>query len=158
MQKGIAQFTVLTEAEKPIVDKLGFPVLLDLISLRIPFPQRAICTTAKVIKEQPDTVRRYTRAYVEAIHYFKNHKEETIQIMRKYSRVEDRKVLEHTWSWLTQDMPAKPYPPLEGYGSVLREMSLNNPKAASMNAREMIDDRFVKELDDSGVIEALYKK
>ena len=62
MQKGIAQFTVLTEAEKPIVDKLGFPVLLDLISLRIPFPQRAICTTAKLIKEQPDTVRRYMRA------------------------------------------------------------------------------------------------
>ena len=38
MQKGIVQFTVLTEAEKPIVDKLGYPVLLDLISLRIPFP------------------------------------------------------------------------------------------------------------------------
>lgn len=158
MQKGIAQFTVLTEAEKPIVDKLGFPVMLDLISLRIPFPQRAICTTAKIIKEQPDTVRRYMRAYVEAIHYFKNHKEETIQIMRKYSRMEDRKVLEHTWSWFTQDMPAKPYPPLEGYQSVLREMSLTNPKAAIMNAQEMIDARFVKELDDSGVIEALYKK
>jgi NitT/TauT family transport system substrate-binding protein len=158
MQKGIAQFTVLTEAEKPIVDKLGFPVMLDLISLRIPFPQRAICTTAKVIKEQPDTVRRYTRAYVEAIHYFKNHKEETIQIMRKYSRMEDRKVLEHTWSWFNENMPAKPYPPLEGYQSVLREMSLTNPKAAIMNAQEMIDTRFVKELDDSGVIEALYKK
>ena len=37
MQKGIVQFTVVTEAEKPVVDKLGFPVLLDLISLKIPF-------------------------------------------------------------------------------------------------------------------------
>ena len=50
MQKGIVQFTVLTEAEKPIVDKPGFPVLLDLISLRIPFPQRGIYTTGKFIK------------------------------------------------------------------------------------------------------------
>ena len=158
MQKGIAQFTVLTEAEKPIVDKLGFPVLLDLISLRIPFPQRGIYTTAKLIREQPEMVRRYTRAYVEAIHYFKTRKEETIQIMRKYSRMEDRNVLEHTWSWFTQEMPAKPYPPLDGYQNVLQEMALTNPKAAVMNAKEMVDVRFVKELDDTGFIQSLEKK
>lgn len=99
MQKGLVQFTVLTEAEKPVIDKLGYPVLLDLISLKIPFPQRGIYTSAKYIKEQPDVVRRYMRAYVEAIHYFKTRKEETIQIMRKYSRVEDRQVLEHTQTW-----------------------------------------------------------
>lgn len=111
MQKGIVQFTVLTEAEKPIIDKFGYPVLLDLISLKIPFPQRGIYTTGKYIKEQPDTVRRYVRAYVEAIHYFKTRKEETMQILRKYSRVEDRGVLEHTQDWFTQNMPDYPYPP-----------------------------------------------
>ena len=158
MQKGIVQFTVLTEAEKPIVDKLGFSVLLDLISLKIPFPQRGIYTTGKYIKEQPDTVRRYVRAYVEAIHYFKTRKEETIQIMSKYSRVEDRTVLEHTWSWFTQNMPENPYPPLEGYQVVLQEMAAANPKAAALNAKEIVDARFVKELEDSGFIASLYKK
>jgi ABC-type nitrate/sulfonate/bicarbonate transport system substrate-binding protein len=158
MQKGIVQFTVLTEAEKPIVDKLGFSVLLDLISLRIPFPWRGISTTGKYIKEQPDTVRRYMRAYVEAIHYFKTRKEETMQIMSKYSRVEDRNVLEHTWSWFAQNMPENPYPPLEGYQVVLQEMATTNPKAAALNAKELLDTRFVKELEDSGFIASLYKK
>jgi len=157
MQKGLVQFTVLTEAEKPIVDKLGYPVLLDLISLRIPFPQRGIYTTGKLIKEQPDTVRRYTRAYVEAIYYFKTHKEETIQIMRKYSRVEDRNVLEHTWSWFTQNMPDVPYPPVDGYQVVLQEMASTNPKATAVNPKELVDARFVKELEDSGFIAGLYK-
>jgi len=158
MQKGIVQFTVLTEAEKPIVDKLGFSVLLDLISLRIPFPWRGISTTGKYIKEQPDTVRRYMRAYVEAIHYFKTRKEETMQIMSKYSRVEDRNVLEHSWSWFAQNMPENPYPPLEGYQVVLQEMATTNPKAAAVNAKELLDTRFVKELEDSGFIASLYKK
>jgi ABC-type nitrate/sulfonate/bicarbonate transport system substrate-binding protein len=158
MQKGIVQFTVLTEAEKPIVDKLGFSVLLDLISLRIPFPQRGIYTTRKYIKEQPDTVRRYVTAYVEAIHYFKTRKEETIKILSKYSRVEDRNVLEHTWSWFTQNMPDNPYPPLEGYQVVLQEMTSTNPKAAALNAKELLDTRFVKELEDSGFIASLDKK
>ena len=158
MQKGIAQFTVLTESEKPIVDKLGFPVLLDIVSLRIPFPQRGIYTTTKFIKEHPDTVRRYMRAYVEALHYFKTHKEETVQIMRKYSRVEDRNVLEHTWSWFSQNMPDVPYPPIDGYQTVLQEMALSNPKAAALKAKDLVDDRFVKELEDSGFVASLYKK
>ena len=158
MQKGIVQFTVLTEAEKPIVDKLGFPVLLDLISLRIPFPQRGIYTTAKFIKDHPETVRRYMRAYVEAIHYFKTRKEETMHIMRKYSRVEDRKVLEHTWSWFTDNMPDAPYPPLEGYQTVLHEMASANPKAAAANAGDFVDVRFVKELEDAGFIANLHRK
>lgn len=158
MQKGIVQFTVLTEAEKPIVDKLGYPVLLDLVSLRIPFPWRGIYTTGKFIKERPETVRQYMRAYVEAIHYFKTRKEETIQIMRKYSRVEDRKVLEHTWSWFAQDMPENPYPPVEGYQNVLQEMASTNPKAAAVNVREFLDVRFVKEMEDTGFIQNLYRK
>jgi ABC-type nitrate/sulfonate/bicarbonate transport system substrate-binding protein len=158
MQKGIVQFTVLTEAEKPVVDKLGYPVLLDLISLKIPFPQRGIYTTGKYIKEQPDTVRRYVRAYVEAIHFFKTRKEETIQILRKYSRVEDRGVLEHTQTWFTQNMPEYPYPPVEGYQTVLQEMASSNPKAAALNPKDLVDARFVKELEDSGFVAGLYKK
>jgi NitT/TauT family transport system substrate-binding protein len=158
MQKGIVQFTVLTEAEKPIIDKLGYAVLLDLISLKIPFPQRGIYTTGKTIKDQPDTVRRYVRAYVEAIHYFKTRKEETVQILRKYSRVEDRSVLEHTQSWFSQNMPDYPYPPIEGYQTVLQEMASSNPKAAALNARELVDGRFVKELEDSGFVASLGKK
>lgn len=158
MQKGIVQFTVLTEAEKPIVDKLGFPILLDLISLKIPFPQRGIYTTGKLIKEQPDMVRRYMRAYVEAIHYFKTRKEETMQIMRKYSRLEDRNVLEHTQSWFTQNMPEYPYPPVEGYQVVLQEMASTNPKAAALNAKELLDARFVKELEDNGFVAGLQRK
>jgi NitT/TauT family transport system substrate-binding protein len=158
MQKGIVQFTVVTEAEKPIVDKLGYPILLDLISLRIPFPQRGIYTTGKTIKEQPETVRRYVRAYVEAIHYFKTRKEETMQIMGKYSRVEDRNVLEHAWSWFTQNMPEYPYPPVEGYQGILQEMASTQPKAAALNAKELVDARFVKELEDAGFVANLHKK
>jgi NitT/TauT family transport system substrate-binding protein len=158
MQKGIVQFTVLTEAEKPIVDKFGYSVLLDLIALKIPFPQRGIYSTGKYVKEQPDTVRRYMRAYVEAIHYFKTRREETIQILRKYSRVEDRGVLEHTQNWFTQNMPEYPYPPVEGYQVVLQEMATSNPKAGALNAKELVDPRFVKELEDGGFVSALGRK
>ena len=158
LQKGIVQFTVVTEAGKAQAEKLGYPTVVDMVALQIPFPQNGIYTSTKLIRENPDLVRRYMRAYVEALHFYKNHKEDTFKIMRKYSRVEDRNVLEVAWDWHARFMPEAPYPPVEGYQLVLNDIAEKNPKAAQANVKEYIDARFVKELEDSGFIKGLYRK
>jgi NitT/TauT family transport system substrate-binding protein len=158
LQKGIVQFTVVTEAGKAQAEKLGYPTVVDMVTLQIPFPQNGIYTSTKLIRENPDLVRRYMRAYGEALHFYKTQKEDTIKIMRKYSRVEDRKVLEDAWDWHAKFMPDAPYPPVEGYQLVLQDMAEKNPKAAQANVKDYIDTRFVKELEDSGFIKGLYRK
>lgn len=158
LQKGIVQFTVVTEAGKAAAEKLGYPMVVDMATLQIPFPQNGVYTSTKLIRENPDLVRRYIRAYTEAIHYFKTHKEDAIKIMRKYSRLDDPRVLEEAWDWHARFFPEAPYPPPEGYQLVLQDMAATNPKAAQANAKDMVDLRFVKELEDSGFIKNLYKK
>lgn len=158
LQKGVVHFTVVTEAGKAMAAKLGFPMLIDLATLKIPFPQNGIYTSAKFIREKPDIVRRYLRAYVEGIHFFKTHKEEAIGIMRKYSRVEDRRPLEESWEWHARYVPEAPYPPVDGYQTILEDLAPKNPKAAQANARDFVDIRFIKEIDDSGFIKKLYGK
>ena len=158
LQKGIVQFTVVTEAGKAQAEKLGYPTVVDMVSLRIPFPQNGVYTSTKLIRENPDLVRRYMRAYTEAIYYYKTHKEETQKIMRKYSRLDDRKVLDEAWEWHARFIPEAPYPPPEGYQLVLQDMAATNPKAAQANVKDYVDLSFVKELEDSGFIKALYRK
>jgi ABC-type nitrate/sulfonate/bicarbonate transport system substrate-binding protein len=158
LQNGIVQFTVVTEAGKAIAEKLGYPTVVDMVSLQIPFPQNGIYTSTKLTRDNPDFVRRYLRSYVESIHYYKTHKEETMKIMRKYSRVEDRKVLEEAWDWHSRFMPESPYPPADGYKLVLQDIAEKNPKAAQANVKDYIDTRFVKELEDSGFIKGLSRK
>jgi len=158
LQKRIVDFTVVTEAGKAMAEKLGYPTVVDMVALKIPFPQNGIFTSTKLIRDNPDFVRRYMRAYVEAIHFYKTHKEDTIKIMRKYSRVEDRKFLDEAWDWHVKFMPDAPYPPPDGYQLVLQDMAEKNPKAAQADIKDYINARFVKELDDSGFIKALYRK
>lgn len=158
LQKGIVQFTVVTEAGKAQAERLGYPTVVDMVTLQIPFPQNGIYTSTKLIRENPDLMRRYLRAYTEAIHFYKTHKEETLKIMRKYSRVEDRRVLEDAWDWHAKFMPDAPYPPADGYQLVLQDMAEKNPKAAQANVKDYIDTRFIKELEDSGFIKGLYRK
>src|SRR5574341_593794 len=97
LQKGIVNFTVVTETGKVMAEKLGFPTLVDMATLEIPFPQNGLYTSTRLIRERPDIVRRYVRAYVEAIHYYATRKEETLKILEKYSRVSDRKALDESW-------------------------------------------------------------
>ena len=158
LQKGIVNFTVVTEAGKAMAEKLGYPTVVDMVTLQIPFPQNGIYTSTKLTRGNPDFVRRYLRAYVEAIHYFKSHKEDTLKIMRKYSRLDDRNILEEAWEWHTKFMPDAPYPPAEGYRLVLQDMAEKNPKAAQANVNDYIDTRFIKELEESGFIKGLSRK
>jgi NitT/TauT family transport system substrate-binding protein len=158
LQKGIVQFTVVTEAGKAQAERLGYPTVVDMVALQIPFPQNGIYTSTKLIRENPDLVRRYLRAYTEAIHYYKTHKEETQRIMRKYSRVDDRRMLDEAWDWHAKFMPEAPYAPPEGYQLVLQDLAEKNPKAAHANVKDYIDSRFVKELEDTGFIRGLYRR
>jgi len=158
LQKRIVDFTVVTEAGKAMAEELGYPTVVDMVALKIPFPQNGIFTSTKLIRDNSDFVRRYMRAYVEAIHFYKTHKEDTIKSMRKYSRLDDRKFLDEAWDWHVKFMPDVPYPPPDGYQLVLQDMAEKNPKAAQADIKDYIDARFVKELDDSGFIKALYRK
>jgi NitT/TauT family transport system substrate-binding protein len=158
LQKGIVQFTVVTEAGKAQAEKLGYPTVVDMVALQIPFPQNGVYTSTKLIRENPDLVRRYMRAYTEAIYFYKTHKEDVFKIMRKYSRVDDRKFLEEAWDWHAKFMPDAPYAPIDGYQLVLQDLAEKNPKAAQANVKDYIDSRFVKELEDSGFIKNLYRK
>jgi NitT/TauT family transport system substrate-binding protein len=158
LQKGIVNFTVATEPGKAMAEKLGFPTLVDMAALQIPFPQNGVYTSTRFIREHGDIVRRYMRAYVEAIHFYKTHKEEAIKISQKYSRLDDRKAQEETWEWHTKYIPNAPYPPVDGYQLILQDMAASNPKATQANAKDYVDLRFVKELEDSGFIKSLYGK
>jgi hypothetical protein len=51
-----------------------------------------------------------------------------------------------------------PESPLEGYRLVVQEMASTNPKTAAINARELVDARFGKKLEDSGFSPSLCKK
>lgn len=158
LQKGIVHFTVVTEAGKAAAEKLGYPTVVDMVKLEIPFPQNGIYTSPRLIRERPDLVRSYMKAYVEAIHFYKTRKEETIKIEQKYSRLSDRAAVEKSWEWNARYLLEAPYPLADGYQTLLQELALTNPKAAQASARDFVDVRFVKELEDSGFIKKLYGK
>jgi LysM repeat protein len=138
--------------------KMGFNILVDLQMLGLEYQYTALATTRDFIKARPDIVRAVVKSSVEAIHFLKTHRQETLEILRKYMRINDTDALVEAYEQIGLNLiPEKPYPTLRGIQLMLGELGAKDPKAKAAKPEQFVDMSFVKELDDSGAIDRLYK-
>jgi NitT/TauT family transport system substrate-binding protein len=158
LEAGKLQGAMLSPPTTLRAKKAGFPVLADLQMLGLEYQHTGIATTRSLIKSRPELVRDFMRAYVEGIHYAKTHRKETLEILAKYLRTDDKDVLEETYeSIMVTLVPEKPYPTLKGIQIILRELGAKDPAARSAKPEQFVDLTFIKELDGSGFVDRLYK-
>jgi ABC-type nitrate/sulfonate/bicarbonate transport system substrate-binding protein len=142
-------------------EKRGLAVIADVAQMGLVFQHAGVVTTRRFIREHRDTVRRYVRAQVEAVHLMWTDKEAAIKALAHYmGRGLDREILEKSYeNVLTEAMfPKKQYPSLDGLKTVLENIAKRDPRAKSAKPEQFVDFSFIKELDESGFINALYKK
>jgi NitT/TauT family transport system substrate-binding protein len=144
-----------------IGQKNGFTVLADVASLGLAFQHTGAVTTRKFIREDSEAVRKYVRAHVEAIHRLKTDRETGLKVAAKYfGKVRDAESMEKAYDRYIRDnqLPRKQYPSLEGLKTVLGTLAEKDAKARAINPEELVDLRFIKELDQSGFVDALYTR
>jgi len=154
MQQGQAQFTVISSTELEQADKMGFKILVDLASKRIPYPHSGVITSQKILREKHDAILRFGRATVEAIHFFKTQKVPTLGILKKYAKT-DLSTLDSAYAYLKGALPDLPYPTLEGMKTILAEMGRTRPDVLKADASSMVDPSIVKAIDDEGFLKRL---
>ncbi len=67
------------------------------------------------------------------------------------------KTLQEGYKLLKSTSEIKPYPFVEGFKTVLDELSKRIPAAKAANPKDFFDARFIQELERSGYIESLYQ-
>jgi len=154
MQQGQAQFTVISTTEREEAEKLGFKVLVDLASKKIAYTHAGVITSQKILKEKHDAMLRFGRASVEAIHYFKNNRPQTLAILKKYAKT-DLSTLDSAYAYLKNAIPDMPYPTLEGMKTILAEMGRTRPEVLRYDAATMVDTSIVKAIDEEGFLKKL---
>lgn len=162
LESGRAQATALTFPSSFVLWKKGFNILADLSTLDFPFQTTGIATTRRFIQKNPEVIRKYVKAQIEAVHRLKKDRGTTLKILAKYFiGVKDTEAFEKAYDRVvTNDkiVPPKQYPTVEGIKSVLDMMAENEPRAKKANPEDFVEMRFVKELDDNGFIDRLYQR
>jgi len=154
VQQNQAQFTVISNAEREPADKMGFKVLADLASKRIPYPHSGLITSQKIIKDRREAMLRFGRATIEAIHFLKTNKPQTIAILKKYAKV-DPIALEPAYAYMKTAIPDAPYPTVEGMRTFINEMGRSQPDILKQDPASFVDASIVKAIEDEGFIKRL---
>jgi NitT/TauT family transport system substrate-binding protein len=154
---GRIQATVVQPPASIIAQKRGMNILADLPKLGLVYQHTCVVTTRRFIRTHPEIVRRYVKSQVEAVHRIYTDKETSMRALAKYfGHGVDRDVVEKTWENLLSEsvLPKKQYPSIEGIKTILA----TEAKGKSAKPEEFADSTFIRELDQSGFIDALYKK
>lgn len=158
MQGNALQATLLQAPETLRAKELGFRVLLDFTKLDVEWQQNGVASTREYIKRKPDTVRRFMRAYVDAIHYNLTNSKGAQKILQKYLAIKEDKPVEEAYNEIVVKLTRRvPYPTESGIQLFLDQLKLKNPKAAQAKPSDFTDVSFLKELESSGYIDKLYK-
>ena len=120
-----------------------------------------LTTTMGFVQKHEEEIRCLIRGFVEAIHFFITHKQDTIEILKQFvtpilSLKSDNEVEGLYQEW-TQSLERKPYPSIEAIANVFQLALRRNPEIASFNPLALWNTHYVRELDDCGYIDQLYK-
>ncbi|HEX6768632.1 MAG TPA: ABC transporter substrate-binding protein, partial [Candidatus Binatia bacterium] len=122
------------------------------------YPTTPVAARISYIKDKRDTARRFTRALLEGIHLYKTNKEFSKKVIGKYVKTDDNDALEDSYQFFSRLVPNKPYPSLDSVKEALAELGEKDPKVRAAKAEDFVDLSLIKEFDDNGFIDGLYKK
>jgi ABC-type nitrate/sulfonate/bicarbonate transport system substrate-binding protein len=126
--------------------------------LNVPYASTGVATRGDLIRNDPELVKRYLSAQLEAIALMKRDRAFTLKVLSKYLRTTDSDLLSETYDiQIAKYMMRVPLPTAEAVRSVLDELKDRNPKARDQDPRKFLDDRFIRELQTNGFIDNLYR-
>ena len=136
----------------------GFFELVNYDALGLSYPQHSVTTLRPTIANNPEMVERVLKTLIEAVAIFKSNKQKSFRLWRKYMRGASEEFIEETYQHTIVAMESVPTPSVEVIASVLDMVSAHYPQAKQTDPSLIVDPSFVRRIDQSGFISALYKK
>lgn len=133
----------------------GHRVLADMGEMTANFPQSSLYVKGSLIKENRDQVKRFVRAYAEAVHVIRTDKARTQRVFSQRMRMDDKEMLNTTYDYFA---PRFSFPPRINMAGVRDTYSFYAEKDADLRGKtgeEFIDNSFMDELEKEGFFKKL---
>jgi len=158
MKAGQLDAAIVLPPITTIAQREGMNVLLDMSELGAEYQITGLASSQSFIMRHRSSALKLMRAFVEGIHFYKTRKKESMAIIAKYMRTDDMEAVGATWDYFANRIvPKKPYPSAQGIKALLELAAKERPEAAKVPPERMMNISLLKELDESGFIDRLYK-
>ncbi|MBI2230700.1 MAG: ABC transporter substrate-binding protein [Deltaproteobacteria bacterium] len=148
-----AVLTVPTDAQAL---KLGYHYVIYGPDLKIAYAATTLNTRRSILAKRGPVIGRFMRAMAEAAKIMHTDKEYVFKVLGKHLRIDDRNLLEASYNVEIKALEPRLAMKPEGFQSTLDEIAPVEPRAKSVKPQEMIDTRYLDEMEKSGFFEQLW--
>jgi ABC-type nitrate/sulfonate/bicarbonate transport system substrate-binding protein len=156
LDKGIIPAGVLSPPTTLEARRLGYKELVNIASLKLPYIHNGIVARRALTRQNPDLVRAFLKAYVAAVKITHDEPEVAKRALARFLATSDRAIIEEAYQAFSPLFPRLPYMTEEVVRSALSVS--DHPRASAADPKDFFDNRFLKELEESGFVKDLYAK
>ena len=154
-QIDVANLTPPTDA---LAIAKGYHYVIYGPDLKIPYAATAFVTKRSVIAKRPQVIGNFMRAMAETAKLMHTDREFVYKVLGKYLRVTDRSVLDSAYNAEIKVLEPRLTVKAESLQAILDELAATDPRAKKIKPQEMIDNRYLDEMERSGFFDALWAK
>jgi ABC-type nitrate/sulfonate/bicarbonate transport system substrate-binding protein len=157
VETGIVDAAVLDGVFSRRLKQKGFTLLGEYSDLNQRIVGQAMIVPQSFLQKHPEIVEGYLKAEIDALAFALGPKNKPVVIKTLMKRLRvDSAAAEEGYQDLLRGVDRKPFPSLEGMRNVQRLMKLRSPKVGEIKVEDVIDNRIMRRLDDSGFIDRAY--
>lgn len=135
-----------------VLERQGFRILADLAKLGIPYQNTALLAQRRFVNASPDIVEKVLRALAETVSFIlePRNKAAVMKSLAKGLRLPRPEDASEGYERIINLYERRIFPNVEGIRSTIGLMGTTNESIRRLKAEDLIDDRFVKKLEQEG--------
>jgi len=157
LQNKAVDAVILSEPFATVAKRAGASLVSDLSQLGVKYTMHGFGARRSYIQANRDTTIRFMKAYLEGIYIFKTNKEVALNVLKKYTRLDDMSLVQTSYDEMSQHLIRRvPYPDRDGIQTIIDQLAKTRPQMKNLNPSDFIDPSILKEIEDSGFVKKLY--
>ena len=157
LESGVVDAVFVDSVYSKLLKQKGMNILAESGDLKQPLVSQSTIVPRSFLQQYPDVAEGYLKGEIEGIAFAvaPKNKSTVIKILMRRLRV-DAAAAEEGYMDMLRGVDRKPLASMEGMRNLQRLLRPRNPKIGDVKVEDVIDNRIMRKLDESGFIERAY--
>lgn len=157
LESGVVDVVFVDSVYSKILKQKGMNILAESSDLKQPLVSQSTVVPGTFLQKYPDVAEGYLKSEIEGIAFAvaPKNKPAVIKTLMRRLRV-NAEAAEEGYSDMLRGIDRKPFASLEGMRNLHRLLKPRNPKIGEVKVDDVVDNRIMRRLDESGFIERAF--
>ena len=157
LESGVVDVVFVDSVYSKLLKQKGMNIIAESTELKQPLVSQSTIVPGPFLQRHPDIAEGYLKGEIEGIAFAVSPKNKSavIKILMRRLRV-DAAAAEEGYSDMLRGVDRKPMASLEGMRNLQRLLKPRNPKIGDLRVEDVVDNRIMRKLEESGFIDRTF--